>query len=97
MRLDVSWAQEMVETMRRAREITGLVCSAEEEQRASEEFMRWARDSGLRGRFYRTVSTGGLVVWVLKVVTARGDLETTIQDPRAWKSAMREMGLGGLL
>lgn len=97
MAFDVNSANEMVEAMRRAREITGLVCSADEEQRASEEFMGWAQGNGLRARFYRAMGAGGEAVWVLRVETDRGKLEEYTRDPRKWREVVERLGLGGLL
>lgn len=97
MPIDVNSANEMVEAMRRAREITGLVCSADEEQRASEEFMAWAQTNGLRARFYRAMGVDAHAVWVLRIETDRGKLEDHTRDPRQWRQAVERIGLGGLL
>lgn len=97
MALDVNSANEMVEAMRRAREITGLVCSPDEEQQAAREFMEWARANSLRARFYRAIGTEGEVVWVLRIETQRGSLEDRTQAPREWRRVVERLGLGALL
>jgi hypothetical protein len=88
---------DQAEAVRYAREMTGMVCSEEEEHQAHAEFTAWADAHGLSTQFYRTVAVGGRVLWVLRVVTVRGNVETAVQDPRAWKTAMRGVGFGGLL
>lgn len=79
--------------MREAAAMTGMVCTADEEQAASEAFMAWAQSLGLRGRFLRTIADDGRVVWVLKLDAGRGKYEATTEDPRNWRVAVMELGL----
>lgn len=79
--------------MREAAAMTGMICTADEEQAASEAFMAWAQSLGLRGRFLRTIADDGRVVWVLKLDAGRGKYEVTTEDPRCWYSAAAHLGL----
>lgn len=83
----------LVAAMEQARDLTGLVCSPEEETAAFEEFTAWARTCNLRGSIYRTISTAGRAVWHVEVTTDRGALGSTVDDPRSWREAMVEVGL----
>lgn len=81
---------------KRAAEMTGLVCTADEEQQASEEFMAWAQSLGLHASFMRALDAGR-VVWWLNVYTERGDLRGVTTDPREWRQEIAALGLADTL
>lgn len=83
----------LVQAMEQARDLTGLVCSPEEEEAAFEEFAAWARSCNLRGSIYRTIGLGGRAVWNVEVKTDRGALGGEVEDPRCWRYAMEHVGL----
>ena len=85
---------QYVRSLQQASEITGrAVCTADEEQAASEAFMAWAQSLGLRGTFYRTLTNGGAACWVLKLDAGRGTYEVTVANPIAWATAVQPFGL----
>ncbi len=90
---DSGEATEYVESFMAAARMTGYVCSADEEQAASEAFMAWAQSIGLRGMFLRTLANSGRVIWVLKLDAGRGRYEATTEDPRCWYAAIEHLGL----
>lgn len=79
--------------MQRAQARTGYVCSADEEQEASEAFMAWAQSLGLRATVARTVATDGRVIWLLHIDTGRGKLTAHVRDPRDWCAEVKALGL----
>lgn len=94
---DPDLAMQQARAMQTARELTGRVCSEDEEQEASEQFMAWAQSMGVRGSFMRTVADDGRMIWKLHINTGRGRLSAVIVDPRVWRQGVIEMGLGDSL
>lgn len=91
---DPARAESYVRSFQKASEMTGYgCCTADEEQAASEAFMAWARSLGLRGKFFRTLTNGGSVCWVVQLDAGRGKYELTLANPLKWATAVEAFGL----
>lgn len=85
-------APELLAAMETARRIVGRVCSVDEEVEATEDFMRYAIDAGMKGKMRRIIDDG-VIVWSLELRTGRGTLSAVLVDPREWKEAVEGLGL----
>lgn len=85
-------ANTVVEGMERARALTGADVPVDEAVAAQEAFMAWCQERNLRGSLGREIE-GGSIVWVLKVRTGRGHIDSALDDPRGWHDELIHLGL----
>lgn len=93
--MDANQADDYAALMRQARDIQGMTeeSDATREQAATEEFMAWVLEGGMRGSLSRELTDGGEHRWILRIQTGRGNLERPLSSPLAWRDVMKDYGL----
>lgn len=90
--MDANTAQEYAALMRQAQAIAPPG-DADIEQEATEEFMAWVLQGGMRGSLARELDDDGCMVWRLEIRTDRGKLEQTVNSPDEWRTVVADLGL----